>query len=139
MYTINYSNNMSVTWKEALTDKQLQRKKQLKSQRAQERKRLKRNLKRKMGCYVKGCEHKVIKKLMWNSRVLQKEQQFKTFKKDYPNGITQKSLLNMSEKKFFKFFYEYGLCVCVKHWKDFKAQQWIENELYGIFEGEGDE
>lgn len=127
---------MTVTWKEALTEKQLQRKKQLKSKRAQERKRLKRNLKRKMGCVITGCEHKVIKKMKWTSKFLPIEQKFASFKKEFPNGITQKKLLNLGEKKFVKFFYDYGVCVCVKHWQEFKQRQETENALYGLLEDE---
>ena len=45
---------MTVTWKEALTDKQLARKNQTERNRARAMKLLKRKHKREMGCYVQG-------------------------------------------------------------------------------------
>tara|TARA_Y200000002_G_C22411375_1_gene549985 strand:- start:220 stop:618 length:399 start_codon:yes stop_codon:yes gene_type:complete len=127
---------MTVTWKEALTDKQLARKNELKLLRAQERKRLKHRYKREMGCYVKDCNFKIVKKTQWFYKFLPVEQQMQSFKQQFPNGITQKQLLNLSKAKFTKFFKEHGLCVCPKHLKEFKHRRDIENTLYGIFEDE---
>ena len=49
---------MTVTWKEALTDKQLARKNELKQLRAKQRKQQKQRLKRAMGCVYNDCAEK---------------------------------------------------------------------------------
>lgn len=130
---------MTVTWKEALTDKQLARKNQTERNRARAMKLLKRKHKREMGCYVQGCDFKVVKKTQWFTQWLPKEQQLQSFKQQFPKGITQKKLMSFSKSKFTKFFKEYGLCVCPKHLKQFQQRRQIENALYGIFEDEGGE
>ena len=98
---------MTVTWKEALTDKQLARKNELKQLRANQRKQQKQRLKRAMGCVYNDCAEKKVRNLHWRA----KHECVKNFLKPY----TQKQLLNLGDANFKKHFKEWGECVCKKH------------------------
>ena len=98
---------MTVTWKEALTDKQLARKNELKQLRAKQRKQQKQRLKRAMGCVYNDCAENKVHNLHWRA----KHECVKNFLKPY----TQKQLLNLGDANFKKHFKEWGECVCKKH------------------------
>ena len=74
---------MTVTWKEALTDKQLARKNELKQLRAKQRKQQKQRLKRAMGCVYNDCAEKKVRNLHWRA----KHECVKNFLKPYKMAL----------------------------------------------------